>query len=359
MVNTEHGWRGGENQVWLLATGLSARFESHTVCQAGDELEHRLSETGALTVPITARGGLDLLAARRMRRVIKELDIAIVHAHTSHAHSLSILACLGTRVPLVVTRRVAFSRTMNPLSRWKYRRANRLVAVSEGVKRALVAGGVSDERIEVIHDGIDFDRLAPATEQQGKPLREELAIPADATLFGIVAQLTAEKDHATLLRAFVQVEAALPSAWLVIIGDGELERDLTALAGQLRLERVRFAGYRRDISNVLRALDCFILCSRHEGLGSSIMDAMHVGLPVVATRVGGIPELITDGADGVMIEAGDPVALSAALLRIGSSPEERARLGAAARATAAARFPAVHMVSKYEALYERVLGGTA
>jgi glycosyltransferase involved in cell wall biosynthesis len=354
MVNTEHGWRGGENQVWLLATGLDPlRWEVRTACQDGGDLDHRLSEAGAKTVPIRARGGFDLAAARALRRVALDYGVELVHAHASHAHSLALIATLGTGLPLVVSRRVDFPIGRSPISRWKYRRATRVVAVSEGVARAVTAGGVDPSRVDVVHDGVDPRRVAGARESR---LRAELGIPAESVVFGITAFLTDHKDHRTLLRAFVQVEAMLPQAWLLIAGQGELEEELTALSRELKLSRCRFLGHRPDIAPVLGALDAFVISSHSEGLGSAVMDAMFAGLPVVSTRAGGLPELVDDGVDGVLVPIRDPEAMAAALVRLGRDGELRRRLGAQARAKSEDRFSAAHMVRGYEQVYERVLG---
>jgi glycosyltransferase involved in cell wall biosynthesis len=357
MVNTEHGWRGGENQVFLLAAGLDrARFRAVTVCQEGGDLEHRLAEAGAETLPVRARGGIDFGAAREIRRAIADRKIELVHAHASHAHSLAVLATLGTGVPLVVTRRVDFPVGRNPIGRWKYRRAACVAAVSDGVRRVLLESGLAPERVEVIHDGVDPARVSGAA---GSTLRAELSIPADAVVFGVTAFLTDHKDHATLLRAFRLVEAELPNAWLLIAGQGELAEQLTALSRELELRRVRFLGHRPDIAPVLGALDVFVLSSHHEGLGSSVMDAMYAGLPVAATRVGGIPEMVEDGVDGLLVPARDPAALAGALARLARGTDERKRMGEKAREKAWARFSAARMVRDYQTLYERLLGSSA
>ncbi len=354
MVNTEHGWRGGENQVFLLVRGLShGRFRAITACQEGGDLEHRLDQAGEATLPLRARGGLDPWAARRLKRCLREEQIELVHAHASHAHTLCALAGLGTGLPLLVSRRVDFPLRRGVLNRWKYVRATRVVAVSEGVAVVLQAGGVRSERIDIIHDGVDPGRVAKAG---SSTLRADLGIPKEAVVFGITAFLTEHKDHRTLLQAFRQVEAALPSAWLLIAGEGELAGELTTLSRELGLSRCRFLGFRPDVEQVLGALDVFVLSSRLEGLGSSLMDAMFAGLPVVATSVGGVPELVDDGVNGLLVPPVQHEQLAQALLRTGEDAGLRARMGAAGRAKAQTRFSAERMVREYEAVYDRMLG---
>ena len=353
-LNTEHGWRGGENQVLLLARGLAAPYRSIVVAQPGSPMAKASREAGLDTNEIAMRGQWHFSAIRALRALIRDQHITIVHAHTSHAHSLGALACRGTNVPLVVTRRVDFALKRGWISRWKYCRAvARHAAVSEGVRQVMMTGGVPAERIDVIHDGIDFARFS----LQKSTLRQELSLPADAVLVGVTAHLTDHKDHRTLLSAWQHVEPVAAKAWLLIVGTGELESELKALATQLRLHRVVFTGFRQDINNVLRGLDIFTLTSHLEGLGSSVMDAMYCSLPVVATRAGGLPELIDDQADGLLVPVRDHAAVTHALLRVIGDPALRQRFGNAAHQRALQRFSAEVMIARYRCLYDRVCSG--
>jgi glycosyltransferase involved in cell wall biosynthesis len=350
LLNSEHGWRGGENQVLLLAQGLARRTDvvATTVCQPDSALAQALGQASVPMATIAMRGQVDFSAQRALRALIRSERIDIVHAHSSHTHSLAALACLGMATPLVVTRRVDFPLKRGWISRWKYIHAvARYAAVSAGVQRILVAGGVSEQAVEVIHDGIDFARFGPT----GSTLRDELRLPQDAVVIGIVAHLTDHKDHSTLLHAFALVEKEAAQAWLVVVGGGELEGALKGLARDLDLQRVRFLGSRDDVPMLMRGFAVFTLSSHLEGLGSSIMDAMYCGLAVVATRAGGIPELITDEQDGLLVPVRDPQALALALLRTVQDGQLRTRLGLAAGITARNRFAAGKMVARYADLY--------
>jgi glycosyltransferase involved in cell wall biosynthesis len=353
MLNTEHGWRGGEHQLLLLLRGLDAGSPALTVCQPASPLATALTEAGAPVLPLAMRGSLHLGAAWAIRRAIRAHGITLVHAHTSHAHGLAALACRGTGVPLVVTRRVDFPLKRGWFSRWKYVAAvTRYAAVSHAVARVLAAGGVAPERIEVIHDGIDFARFP----QLDSTLRAEFRLPAQAVIIGIIAALTDHKDHRTLLTAFAEVCRQRTDCWLFIVGQGELEGELKRQVAELALERVVFTGFRADIANLMRGLDIAVLSSHLEGLGSSLMDAMYCSLPVLATRAGGVPELILDGSDGLLVGVRDVAGMAAALLRLIGDPELRRALGAAAHATAVKRFSGVAMVAAYQALYRRLTG---
>ncbi len=353
MINTERGWRGGESQLHLLVRGLPAAWPHLTVCQPGSPLARTLRDDGLPVRELAMGGQLDLLAAWRLRRLALGVQARVLHAHTSHAHALALLAACGTGIPVLVTRRVDFPVKRGLAARWKYGAAvRRFIAVSAAVARVLEAGGVEPARIAVIRDGVEPGRLRAPVEPV---LRRELALPDGAVLTGCIAHLADHKDHRTLLTAWAEVERRAPQAWLAIVGTGELEAALKAQAAELHLARVVFTGFRDDIPAVLRSLDVFTLSSHMEGLGSSVMDAMLVGLPVVATRAGGIPELVDDGTTGLTVPVRDHRALADALCRASLDPELRRRLGDAGRDRADPAFTARRMVDEHVRLYGEIL----
>ncbi|MBE7557461.1 glycosyltransferase [bacterium] len=210
----------------------------------------------------------------------------------------------------------------------------------------------SRARIEVVHNGLasaPYQRDAAARQQ----LRREWSVPEHTFLFGMIAQLRRHKDHATLLSALAKV----PEARMVLVGSGETEGEVRAMVARLRLEgRVTLAGYRRDVARVLSALDAFVLSSEIEGLPVSIMEAMAAGLPVVATRIGGVPELVRDGETGLLTSLGDADGLAAAMRRLTGDPALCARLGEAGAARIRRDFSPQAMTRKIEAFYRRVAG---
>jgi glycosyltransferase involved in cell wall biosynthesis len=201
----------------------------------------------------------------------------------------------------------------------------------------------------VIPSGIDPARFAAADRNRG---RQGLGLAEGDLMVLCVAALTEDKDHRALLAAWREIAAARPRAHLLLAGEGGLRHELTGLAAGS--PRVRFLGFRDDIPDLLAAADVFVLASRHEGLGTTIMDAACCRLPVVATRTGGIPELVSDGVDGLLVPLGDAAALGQALARCLDEPALRERLGAAAAQTAATRFHASAMVEAYAGIYDRV-----
>lgn len=346
-LTTERGWRGGERQLELLVRGLAADFATLVVVRPETEAGRRLGAAGVATAVVPMRGPWDLLSAFHLRRLVRATGASILHAHTSHAHALALPAARAAGIPLVVSRRVESRGGIRRMSRGKYRaREVRYVAVSRSVAEGLLAAGIPSERVEVIPDGIDLDRFPSA------PPR-----PDDGVVrFVHVAAMSPEKDPATLLRAFAAFEAEGPRARLTLAGSGPLEEELRALAVSLGLREVEFAGWREDVPALLAASDLFVLSSRREGLGSSIMEAMAAGLPVIATRAGGIPELVRDGENGLLVPPGDVAGLAAAMRRLAADRELRRSMGLTARADAVARFGAARMVEAHAALYRRLLG---
>lgn len=352
LVDTEAGWRGGQQQVLLLARGLAThphfRGEAVTVCRRGGELARRLAAAGLPYRELAGGSQWSPFAILGLRRLAGELGADVLHAHASHAHNLCALANLGARRHLLATRRVDFA----PKGLWKYRRCARVVAISQAIAGILRSSGLGPERLAVIPSGIDPARFAHADRARG---RAALGLQPDDVAVLCVAALEDHKDHRTLLAAWREAAAAHPRAHLLLAGDGGLRAELAAAAAAL--PRVRLLGFRDDIPDLLAAADAFTLASHLEGLGTAVMDAMACRLPVVATRAGGIPELIRDGEDGLLTPVREPAALAAALGRVLGDAALRARLGSAAADTARRRFLAEAMVDAYVDLYDAVTRG--
>ncbi len=347
-VNTENTWRGGENQVFQLAHGMHAGgCPTLVACRQASPLAQRLA---AAEIPLaTLRGDRGLGGVLQLRRIIRDHQPGLLHAHTSRAHHLCLLAACGLNLPMVVTRRVIFTFKRGPVARWKYgRRVTCFVAISQAIANILRAGGIPDERIEIIPSGIDF---APLDGADPVDLHAAFSLPPESTVVMNVAALTEEKDHLTLLQAWRLVEDADRGAHLIIVGDGALSTPLHTLRDDLRLARVRFAGRRDDVPHLLKSADIFVMSSHMEGLCTSIMDAKRCGLPVVATRAGGIPEVVRDGTDGLLVPVRDPAALARALLTYLREPGQRAQASTQALMDSQ-RFSAQAMVNAYLRLYQ-------
>lgn len=341
-------WRGGERQVLLLATGL-AREGIETLVAAAPEgpLAARAAGAGLAVEPFRARGDLDPAAIARGVALLRRVRPDVVHLHTARAHGAGGMAArLAGRGPIVVTRRVELP-VRGPFGRWKYRRlADHYVAISSAVERALVAGGVPAERITRIPSGVPLPPQEPAAHRP----------PERPWTVGTLAAFTPQKDPATWTATVRKMLEDDPGVVFLWAGDGELRRATEVALSDAGLSgRVRLPGFLVDPEVFWRQIDVFFLPSAFEALGTVILDAMARGIPVVATRVGGIPEVIRDGRDGLLAAPGDGPGLAAALRRL-RDPAEAARFAAAGRERVR-EFDVVRTVRSTRALYERLLGG--
>jgi glycosyltransferase involved in cell wall biosynthesis len=258
----------------------------------------------------------------------------------------------------VISRRVAHRPKQNLGSRIKYtsRAVTRIVAVSSAVKDVLVDYGVDPARVEVVYDGTDPFRYRAGLDRAR--VRRELGVPDGAPLVGKVANFyPGWKGHDTFLAAAQVVLRTLPEARFVLVGkstDSETMRSWVAAAGLS--ERVILAGYRTDVPDVLAALDVLANCPRaREGLSVAILEALAAGRPVVATRVGGIPEIVRDGETGLLVPPDDPEALAGAIVRMLSDPALASRLGSNGARLVREHFTLDSMVEGNERVYREVL----
>jgi glycosyltransferase involved in cell wall biosynthesis len=359
-IDTARTWRGGQNQVLLTVLGLRALgHRSILVAHAAGELRQRASE-GLELIPLTPKTEMDLGAAWRLSRVLNQLRPDVVHAHDPHGVAMAALALSiagGSRsgpakTPLVAARRVDFRMKGNALSRWKYRQVDCFICASEAIREMVVGDGVPDSRAVTVHEGIDVGRAeaAPAAD-----LHAELWLPHHAPIVGNVAALVPHKGQRHLIEAAAIVVTKVPDARFVIAGEGELR---TALERQIKdhhLEKhVFLAGFRPDVLSVHKAFDIFVMSSVTEGLGTSLLDAMACGKPIVATSAGGIPEVVVDGETGLLVPPRDQEAMADAIVRLLSDERLRRAMGAAGRARARARFSADRMVEDTLRVYGRV-----
>ena len=330
-VDTERSWGGGQRQLRWLAEGLQRRgHRNWAAVRPGTRLAEELARVGVAVVPVHPLVEWDPAAALRLRALLTAVGADVVHAHTGHAVALCALA--GARMPtrLVVTRRVALPLRRNPVTRWKYGRAARIIAVSGHVREVLCACGIAADRIGVVRSGVDPGRPpVPA----GPVTLEALGVGGRRPLVVMVSALVPpHKDPETFVAAVAAARAGGCDCTALLIGAGPL----AAAADRARLdaglgESLRLAGERRDALELLAAADVAVLSSRGEGLGTTLLDAMLAGVPVVATAAGGVREVVRDGVDGLLVPVGDGAALGAAIVRVLADRGLRERLVAAGR----------------------------
>jgi glycosyltransferase involved in cell wall biosynthesis len=342
---------GGEESLLLLARGLDrARFAPHAVVPAEGEMATLLRAAGVpvVVLPLPALRPWTLPAVarawRRLRRLLADRRIALVHAHGSRGALYAGLAARGLGVPLVWHARIADrDPRLDPLLLGL---ATRVIAISEAVA-ARFTGSPRAGRVRVVYNGIDLERWQPGP----SPPREGLEVL-------LPGRLMPDKGQATLLRAAPAVLARHRGTRFVLLGadaGGEGAR-LRALARTLGVEAaVELCPWASDPRAAFQAADVVVLPSRSEGFGRVLVEAGCLAKPVVASRVGGIPEIVADGETGLLVPPGDPPALAEALNRLLADPTLRAKLGAAARARALERFGAARHVAGVQQVYAEAL----
>ncbi|HEY6290476.1 MAG TPA: glycosyltransferase family 4 protein [Terriglobia bacterium] len=358
-LDTGRDLRGGQWQLLLLARGLGKRgYEQRIVCPEGSALEVRARAEGFVVLSLRPCGLRKLSSMLALRREVRRDGFHVLHAHDGHGQTLSALASLGLSVRRVATRRVTFmphgvGRSLG-LHRLQYgSTCDAVVAVSRFIQDLLVRSGVAASKIEIIPDGIEIPAKLPDATLRAR-MRRQWGLDPEAFVIGHAGAFTHEKGQDTLLEAFLQAGGAVAGAQLLLAGEGPLRSapKILGLLGQTR-GCTRVLGWLEDLTPFFAALDLYVMPSRAEGLGSSVLLAMAHGLPVVASRVGGIPEVVEEARTGWLVPPASPSALAEALAAAASDRERLRRLGACARERAR-EFSDDTMVNRTEALYSRL-----
>jgi glycosyltransferase involved in cell wall biosynthesis len=346
-IDAERVWRGGQDQLFTLLRGLCQRgHKVHLICHPGTLLEERAREVGVEVHPFSLRSGTGAIYFFRILAVLLRKRPEILAFNTPKPIFLGTLASRlsGVRARIVF-RRVNFPLRRNPLTRLKYNWGiDCIVAISESIRSQLQAGGVKPSRIRTVYEGMDVDLyprvVLPQPRQTGKPVT-----------VGTVAHLSPEKGLYYLVEAAALVPDVQERFRFVIVGDGECRKALEEQVRERGLESCfQFAGFQNQPGPYMKTFDLFVLPSLSEGLSSAILTAMASSLPVIATNVGGIPELIRNGENGILVPPADPVALSQALQRLADTPEQCFAMGQQGRARLEKQFTLERKIIETEAL---------
>lgn len=354
---------GAERHVVDLV--LALRREGHAVtvaCSVSGSLAEPLE---AARIPVRSlvrrkiKRRVSLPYAWALRKLLERERFDLVHAHVYSSAAASALATVGTDVPLVVTEHTEApwqGRGGRLFSRWMYRRVSRVIAVSSAIERRLIERDrVPPGRISVVPNSVP-----PTWEAQGEvlPLPQEL-VSGEGPVVGMVARLQPEKGVKSFLEAASRVAEEFPAARFVVVGDGPLRRELFGLAERLGIrEHVVFTGFRPDAQALIRLMGVVAVPSVSEGTPLVVLEAMAAGVPVVASRVGGIPDQIEHGREGFLIPPGDTQALGEAILELLRNPELARRMGEAGSLRAGTEFGHENMVRAIEEIYRDVLAGS-
>jgi glycosyltransferase involved in cell wall biosynthesis len=359
-VDTGLAMRGGQVQLMMLARGIAQRGHRQWIaCPDGSALESRCRAEGFETFPLPRHDLANAYGILDLRRKLNEERVEIVHAHDGKGQTISWLASAGLAIKRVASRRVTFQPRRSFDSRLKYGTGcHAVVAVSNYVKDLIVRSGIPETHVEVIPDGCDVPQALPDSAER-QEARTACGLADQDFVIGHVGAFTPEKGQDVAVRAALLTRGEHPEIrWLFA---GERVGAFAERVGQMAMPAgkiVRLAGYVESLADFLNALDLFILPSRAEGLGSSALLAMAHGLPVVASRAGGIPEIVEEGKTGWLVEPDSPRALAEAVAQAASDPARLRQMGLAGREKAKC-YSSDIMVERTLALYDRLLQGGA
>ena len=334
---------------WLLGHGWGALI----ACQPDSPLFAEAKAASIPVEPVRMRGATDLGAALRLRRLIRERGVSVVHTHSSVDSWLAGVAAKSLGRPVVRTRHVSI-----PIRRRRalvYRLADRIITSGESVRSIVIAAGIAPEHVVTISAGVDADRFHSGV--SGNTVRAELGL-GSAPVVGLVANVRGSKGHNVFLEAARTVLASVPSARFLIVGDGVGFDEVSRRVREMGLDAsVRLTGFRRDIPQVMAALDVLVLPSiRSEAIPQVIPQALAVGTPVVASTVGGSPELIRDGENGRLVPPGDARGLADAILALLREPERARAMARAGQAMVRERYTIDATMARTTAVYRELVG---
>jgi glycosyltransferase involved in cell wall biosynthesis len=353
-VDPERGLGGGERQVLGLLTHLAATgHQQRLAADPRGRIAPLATELGIPVAALAIRNHLDVLAARRLAGLLARERYDILHLHTARAHAMTAFLGMLPGVSRVVTRRMDYRLRGGWYTRRLYNHeVQAVVAISDGVRAALIASGVEPAHIHLVPSGVEPERFAVSAAARAAA-RARFALTDDRFVLAVVGALEARKGHDVLLDALATL--ADPAVVVVAAGEGGAHAALAARVRTLGLDAtVRFLGRVDDVTSVLAAADVLVMPSRQEGLGVAALEAMAAGLPVIASRVGGLPEAVVDGETGLLVPPADAPALAAAIAWLAADRALARRLGAAGRERVRARFTMAGMAAATLAVYRRL-----
>ena len=343
------------------------RFDVAVACfRADGPLASRYAAAG---IPIerfevrSLAGPTALSQGVRLARFLAKRRVHIVHSHDRYWNMFATPWARLVRTPAVIAskRWLSFSRAHALGHAVAYRLAHQVLANSEFIATSLkTEDRVRGDRVVVVPNFVDDDAFAAPSASWRETVRRKLRMPTDARIVGMVANLRWEKDHPTLIDAFAAIRSRYPDVHLVLVGSGPMETQLRKQAAHLNIESaVRFAGTMPNSPNVHSLFDISVLSSSSEGFPNTVVEAMAAARPVVATRVGGIPDGVIHNETGLLVPPRDPSALAGAIGQLLADPARGNVLGAAGRRRAELRFSAASVVPAVESLYERLVRQSA
>jgi glycosyltransferase involved in cell wall biosynthesis len=355
-IDTERVWRGGQAQLFTLLNGLHRNgHRVHLVCPPDTLLEKRARELSIAVHPAAIQSEIGLISFFRLLAILRSVRPDVLAFNTPRAILLGTLASkIVSTCVRVIFRRVNFPLHNNLFTRLKYTWGiDCIVAISESIRLQLQACGIPVSKIRTIYEGMDLSLYPRRTPEETLPTSGRVVV-------GTIAHLSPEKGLKYLIECASLIPDIEKRMRFVIVGDGECLQELRELAERQRLGNVfHFAGFHPNTSQLMKSFDIFALPSLSEGLSSAILEAMASSLPIIATHVGGIPELVRNGDNGLLVAPGDPAALALAIQRLVDNREESRRMGERGRDRMEEQFTLERKISETEQLCSHLLQQSA
>lgn len=308
-VSTPDSWRGGEQQLYYLMEELNNKgLQQFLICNQTGELYKRAKAKSWEVIGKKKKSGMDLGFAYQIKHLCKSLSINCIHTHDSQAHTLALLSTVifKNSTPIIASRRVDFPIGQSIFSRYKYNHpvVAKIICVSDAIQAIMKPSIRQKSKLCTIHSGINLDRFQNIA--ISSYLREEFAVPNGYQLIGNVSAIAPHKDYFTFVNtAEILIEQGVKVKFF-IIGDGPEKEAIVNYVEEKKLQsHIYFTGFLENILPVLKSLDAMLISSKTEGLGTTILDAFACEVPVVATKAGGIPEIVQHQKTGLTAEVGD------------------------------------------------------
>jgi len=348
-INAEHNWGGGEVQTLYLCQGLQAKGHTNIiVCPKGSALSKRAKDSKIKVINIPLKSIFDVFSIFKIRNLIIKNDIDIVHMHTWLAHHIGAIASRLSDTKAVVTRRMDFPVKDNLINRLFYDvLVDKVVAISDAVKKAILNSGISPYKVLVINSSLNLKKFNRSAVVSSKN---------DKIIIGTTSILSERKGLRYLIDAAPQVIQKHPTVRFHIVGDGPEKHRLISYVKENGLSNYFvFKGLRKDVSKSMMEFDLFVSTSLHEAFGVSIIESMACKIPIIATSVGGIPEIVKNNKTGILVPPKNSKALSKAILYLLKNPRIAKKMGKEGRKVVEEKFDAKIMVLRYQALYYKII----
>jgi len=363
MIATEHIGGPGKGVLQFLEHSPAGAME-YVLCNFDPEYRptgqfvHEAQRRGLNLRLLRQRRAFDPHLVAQARHLIREHDVNLIQTHGYKSNSIGFVLRLLCRLPWIGFAHGYIddnsrNRLYNRIDRLVLRGADRVVAVSGSMKALLVRHGVAAHRIRVVHNAVDPKDAVPAT--PSAEIRRQCGLRPEHKVIGVIGRLSPEKGQAIFLRALEKVLQSAPGVRALIVGDGQDRPMLEALCRERGLsDHVAFLGHQERIADYYQVLDLLVLPSLSEGLPNTVLEAMSFGIPVIATAVGGVREIIEDG-NGVVVEPGDPEALADRMIELLGDDALRRMIGLKGKESLYPRFAAEGRARSIVGLYEELL----